>query len=72
MPVDELLMRLSLHEDRHGHYLVNMDTGRWYARVRSSNKKQGEQGLLEIIRQEIARHGHYDPDREEHESEDVS
>lgn len=55
------------------HLVFLDDPSRFYGRVRSSNRKQGDAGLLELIKSEIRKRGFYDPELLDNRSrEDVS
>lgn len=43
-------------------YLIDMATGRYYGRVKSSTKKLSDADLLAIIKREINQRGFYDPE----------
>lgn len=43
-------------------YLVDMETNRYYGRVKSSTKKMSDADLLALIKQEISKRGFYDPE----------
>lgn len=67
----KLLLRYANEKRQHGPFLV-YESGRFFGRVKSSNRKQGDSGLLEIIKQQIRKQGFYDPDSVERSEVDVS